>query len=670
MTNGTDKPLVWSGTGNVRQIGIVAPTAGASDTPTTGGACTDGEHNIRITYYNSTDGIESTHYALTAQTCAGGDNTIPLSSLAASSDAQVDKIRIYMTEAGGSTYYYVAEQADTTATYNISISDTDLASNASYSATNFLPPPTDADYIAISHRRLYFANNSSNPSRLYWSEIDTPEYFPAANYRDISPDDSDWITGILAWNDYLYIFKQNGTYVLTDPADPANSILREVSRDIGVIAPDTLCTGQFQRPVSINDWILVPGIIAYTRFGMQGFDGQQWHPLSERVEPIFENLNETNKTLMVGFFNKSKYYLAYQPAKGDAVNSGFVKQTQVTTDTGTENKDATYSTNHDLENFESGTDARINLSNTSTSYDKELKVTVWINWASKTSWGGEEDVWVYNQNVYYEIFVSTDSAVTWESKGAFKQAPSNKSDQILKGSECQYYFYHTFIDSSITNVRLDYFKDEYAYMPNATGIRLVSVEYWRDVSLSSVQNNKVLYYDSLHNAWAGWTGINANCFCAFNGQNDEGEEYFGSSKRGFVYRMNIGNSDDNNPIFWLMQTKHYDCKLRGIKKRFQQLTLSTDIYSNDINLDIIVDRIQKSYHKFSLMPVNSETAYHNEKYHGEVLLDRVVNLIQKTIRLTANALGRFISIKMWGSSKNELTIHNFSLKYTERESLY
>ena len=669
MTNGTDKPLAWSGTGNVRQIGIVAPTAGSSGTPTSGGACTDGEHNIRITYYNSTDDIESSHLTLTAQTCGTGNNTIPLSGLTASSDTQVDMIRIYMTEAGGSTYYYVDQQADTTSTYNISISDTNLASNAVYDATDFLPPPTDADYIALSHRRLFFLNNSDYPSRLYWSEIDQPEYFPAANYRDISPDDNDWGTGILAWNDYLYIFKQNGTYILTDPADPANSILREVSRDIGILAPDTLCTGQFQRPVSVNDWILVPGIIGYTRFGIQGFDGQQWHMLSERVEPILESINEQNKSAMVGFFNKSKYYLSYQPEKGDAVNSGFVFRNQITTDSGNDVKDATYSTDHDLNNYSSTYDARIDLTDTSTSYDKELKVKVWVDWAGMSSWYEDEE-YIYNQNVYYEIFVSKDDAVTWTSKGVFKQAPSTKSDTILKADECQFYFFHTFIDTSVTDIRLDYFKDEYAYMPNANKIRLVSTEYFYDVSLTSVKNNRVLYYDSLHNAWSEWRNIHANSFCAFNGQDDEGEEYFGSSRKGFVYRMNIGSEDDGNDIFWLLHTKNYDCNQRFIKKRFQQLTINSDVYFNTINLDFFTDRIQRSYDKVNLLPTNIDTKYWNEEYFGNVVFDQIINLIQKTLRLPSNALGRFCSLKVWGTGKNPLAFQNFAVKYTERESFY
>lgn len=665
MTNGSNKPLVWDGTNNVRQIGIVAPTSAPSLTEGSTGN-PSGTYYYKVTYYNSTDSIESAPSSA-SNPITVSSKKIELSSIPQSDDAQVDYIYIYRTQDGGSTYYYVASIADGTTTYTDNNSDATIGANATLGSTNYLPPPTNADYIAISHRRLYFANNSSYPSRLYYSEIDTPEYFPATNYRDISPDDGDWITGILAWNDYLYIFKQNGTYVLTDPADPANSILREISRDIGIIAPDTLTTGQFQRPVGVNDWVLVPGIIGYTRFGVQGFDGQQWHPLSERVEPILEELYEVNKKYMTGFFNKGKYYLAYQPEKGNAIDGGFVTYDQSTTDSGNENKDATYSTDHGVDSYSDTYDARIDLSNTSTSYDKEIKVKIYVDWQKYTDLEYE---WIYNNSPSYEIFFSKDSGSTWTS--------ANKTSAVFKAislknvaNKATYYFEHIFVDSSVTNVRLDYFATKYSYLPRPNYIRLVSVQYFYEYSSavtgSDVKNSRMLYYDSLHNAWSEIWGINANCFCAFNGQNDQGEEYFGSSKLGYVYRMNIGSDDDGNDIFALYHSKHYDCGQRGIKKRFQQLTINTNVFPSELNLDVFTDRVQRSYHKFNLLPEKANTKYWNEDHFGKVVFDRIINMVQKTFRLASNSLGRFISVKFWKSSKESLAIQDYSIKYVERE---
>lgn len=668
MTNGANKPLKWLGgsSAEVNQIGIVAPSAGVSGAVTTGGDCTDGEHNIRITYYNSTDSIESTHRTLTARTCSSGDNTIPLSSLAASSDSQVDKIRVYMTEAAGSIYYLVVEQVDTTTTYSISVSDTTLAGNASYEATNYLPPPTDAKYITAMKRRLFLANNSTYKSRLYWSNVvaNGCEYFPTNNYRDINPDDGDVITGIIPWNDYLYIFKQNATYVLTDPNNPGGSYLRDVSEHIGCISPHTLCVGQFKRPVSVGgDWLLTPGIILNSRHGVMGFDGQTFHPLSERVEPILNSLYETNIQEMVGFFNDNKYYLSYTPKEGVPTEGAVVTIKQTTAIT---SDNATFSTDHDVDNYSSTYDAKITLDNTSAS-NQNITVQAHVKWESDT----------YKRQFQlpvYEIFFSYDSGTTWVSKGSF--FPDVTGEVYIN------YYYHSFFDSSVTDVRLDYYDDrlrilngisidDYLGEYNVDYVQLVSVEYQYDYTAavigSNVVNNRILYYDTLHNAWSELRGIKANCFAAWNSSSDEREEFFGSSNTGYVYRMNVGYEDDGNNIFALYESKHYDCKVRSRKKRFHSLSLSTDIYAGNLNLDVFVDRVQVDHRSFNLLPTGESETYWNEKYFGEAIFDRVINLIQKAIRLPANSWGRFIAIKLWTSGKNSLAIKDYSIRYVERE---
>lgn len=671
MTNGINKPLAWSGTGNVRQMGIVAPSAGSSALDS-GGTCTDGVHQIRITYYNSTDSIESSHYTVTSRTCGSGNNKINLSSLAASSDSQVDYIRIYMTAAGGSTFYYVTQQSDSTATYVINASDATIQANAAYGATNYLPPPTTAKFIEVASRRIYLTKNSTYKSRLYWSEIDTPEYFPANNYRDINPDDGDVISGLIHWNDMLYVFKENGTYCLTDPADPSNSDLREISKDIGCISPYSIASGFFQRPISKNDWMLVPGIILHTRFGVMGFDGSTFHPLSERVQPILDNLYEVNKSEMVGFFNKHKYYLAYTPKEGTAVSGGVVTFNQLTTDSGSEHKSATYQTDHDPASYSATYDARIDLSNTSTTNDN-LTVTVYIDWVTYLSIGGDEVA--CKQEVQYEIFFSYDSGVSWKSKGVFKYLIGDQMP-LLKRSELVYYYNHVFNDSSVTNVRLDYFYAyNYTYKPAglASKVNLEKVSYKYDytetITGSDVVNNQVLYYDSLHNAWSDWRNIRANCFCAWNGSGDKGEEFFGSSKEGLVYLLNTGYDDDGQDIFSLFQSKYYDVSNRIQQKRFNAITFTSDVFSDILHIEIMVDRVQRDYWNITLLPTYDSQIYWNDKYHGDVISDNVVNMIQKTLKMSSNSAGRYISIKFWKSSKSELQVKDFGIKYFEREGI-
>jgi hypothetical protein len=671
-------------------MGIAPPSAGTSALANDG-SCTNGIHNIRITYYNSTDDIESTYYSLTARTCTSGppaQNKINLTNLAASSDPQVDKIRIYMTEAGGTTYYLVVEQVDTTATYSISVSDATLIANTSFSAGENDSPPTDADFICMAGRRLYLYNNSSHPSRLYWSETGEPEYFGSGeNFRDINKNDGDVGTGMIYWNNYLYLFKENSTWVLTDPTDPANSQLENVSPTIGCVSPYSIASGMFQRPLDIpgGDYILVDGIILNSRFGVLGFDGKQFWPLSERVEPILDSLYETNIKELAGFFNNNKYYLAYTAKKGTPTTGGFVSFNQFTTDTGSENKDATftlasdYSTsfsNHDPNNFETGVDAKIDLDNTSAT-NSNINVFVYIDWKKSKHSKHLEDY--YNFPLQYEIFFSYDNGTNWTSKGVFKQSPSESyptwgiSGTYVPEKDVIFYWNHTFYDSSVTNIRLDYMWNYLGNDTVANYVRLSSVEYWYKYTAtiigSDVVNDKMLYYDTLHNAWSELRGMKANCFCAWNGSGDEREEFFGGSKLGYVYKMNVGTSDDGNEIFALYQSKHLDCKDRSRKKRFHQLNFNTDIFNSIIHLDIFIDRTQRTAWKTLLLPKDADTTYWKEKYFGEFTWDRVVNMINKTFRLPTTSLGRFIGFQLWTSSKESLAIQDYSIKYVTRESM-
>ena len=59
------------------------------------------------------------------------------------------------------------------------------------------------------HNYLFVAGVAAYPNRLYWSDINTPTTFTAANVVDINPGDGDEITGLATFNDELYVFKRN-----------------------------------------------------------------------------------------------------------------------------------------------------------------------------------------------------------------------------------------------------------------------------------------------------------------------------------------------------------------------------------------------------------------------------------------------------------------------------
>ncbi len=70
-------------------------------------------------------------------------------------------------------------------------------------------------YGAWFHNYLFVANTTSYPSRLYWSNLGVPGTFSGTDYLDVSPNDGDYITGMIGFNDELYVFKQNTIWTIT-----------------------------------------------------------------------------------------------------------------------------------------------------------------------------------------------------------------------------------------------------------------------------------------------------------------------------------------------------------------------------------------------------------------------------------------------------------------------
>ena len=75
--------------------------------------------------------------------------------------------------------------------------------------------PPRCKYCTVFNERAFMAGDADYPNRLYYSALGNPDYFPASNFLDITPDDGDEITGLMKFAGRLYIFKTNTTATLT-----------------------------------------------------------------------------------------------------------------------------------------------------------------------------------------------------------------------------------------------------------------------------------------------------------------------------------------------------------------------------------------------------------------------------------------------------------------------
>ena len=99
--------------------------------------------------------------------------------------------------------------------------------------------PPHGQYVAPHKNYLFMAHTTANPSRLHFSDVINLESWPALNFIDISPNDGDWITGLLPFDDYLIITKQRSVWALVGDGT-SDFAVKRIHSGIGCIAPRSL----------------------------------------------------------------------------------------------------------------------------------------------------------------------------------------------------------------------------------------------------------------------------------------------------------------------------------------------------------------------------------------------------------------------------------------------
>lgn len=666
MTNGENRPMKWlGGTGRVEQIGISAPSDGSAAFSGVG-ACTAGAHGVRITWYNATAGTESNYEDLGTITSAGSDE-LHISSLTDSTDSQVSHLRIYMTEAGGSTYYLAASVA-IGGTYMHELDDAALKVLATMQAVvddgDADVPPEKAKYIAAAKQRLFlgyiYRSGAWRKDEFAWSEViglnvTEPEYFSTVSWRRVNTRGGE-ITRLVLWGDYLYIFHTKGICVLTDPADPDNSQITELVQTTGCTSPWSVQVGMFQRPVPAppelrtEEFELVPGIIYKGKWGVMGFDGTREHPLAEKVVKSLEAIAPTVEEDVIGFFNKGKYYLAYGERYGAAGESQTIKE--LTTGSGGELVGALFS----LDNaYEAGTDAVNFLAHTSKA-NSEIKVAIHI--PLNQNWN------IYKKEMYvtagFAIYFSYDSGATWTEK--LRTAQANTGN--FRGT-AQENFEFTFVDSAVTAVRLDYFFRSPAQNYTIAAINLVHVQYSYDPS-ASIVNTRMLYYDSMVNQWAKIRDWHAAAFCRLDNMGDDGAEIMGHSSNGCLYRINEGTDDDGANIFAKLVTGYTDAKFPEAKKVWLRDSVVMDLGTEDVNFIAYVDKLERGNRAMSRRSDSMNDQYYDDNYYGDGFFNLAEGEKNFAMNLDPNA-GYRLCEEIWVSGREALVVRGRIASFIRRD---
>lgn len=98
---------------------------------------------------------------------------------------------------------------------------------------------TYGSYLVVANTT---ESGTSFPTRVRWSDINTINSFPSLNFIDVESNDGDKITGIVAFDESVYIFKKHSIYrmLITGLDGPDAFIIRPFSRNIGAWAKNTI----------------------------------------------------------------------------------------------------------------------------------------------------------------------------------------------------------------------------------------------------------------------------------------------------------------------------------------------------------------------------------------------------------------------------------------------
>lgn len=311
-TDGYNQPIKWDGTSaSATYLGSCLGTDASS------GAGPNGTYTYKISFYTSTYecvlGIASAPVTVT-------DNDINLSMIPIGPDTYLGEDiigrKVYRIENGGTTWKLLTNGTianNTATTLTDSDSDADITGRTAYPTVNystvFSGQPPKGKFCLVHSNRLWLANDPSYPSRAYYSEDATPDFFEPDAYFNIRENDGDSITFMKTVLGILTISKNNTIQkIYTDGDDPASDwSISDPFSFVGCKAPYT----------AINT---IEGIIYLSYDGLYKFNGQYSVLISDNVSNTIKDVLESNFANCWAEYYKNTYYLSY-PSKETGVST-------------------------------------------------------------------------------------------------------------------------------------------------------------------------------------------------------------------------------------------------------------------------------------------------------------------------------------------------------------
>lgn len=202
-SDGVSKPQKSSDGTTWHNLGIIKPSSKPIVTLLTSPADLKGIYQYCYTYYNSLDGTESQPSPYSTELDIQ-EKAVSISVIA-SSDPQVNKIKIYRLGGNNTAMSLVVELSNVSATYTDTDADIDIIGTVLDSFDN-APAPIGLKYLTEANAMFFGALND----KLYFSDIAYVNYWSTFNFIDFDSA----ITGIGAVQNGLLVFTKYKTYIV------------------------------------------------------------------------------------------------------------------------------------------------------------------------------------------------------------------------------------------------------------------------------------------------------------------------------------------------------------------------------------------------------------------------------------------------------------------------
>lgn len=174
-------------------------------------------------------------------------------------------------------------------------------------------------YLIWFHNFLWALGNATYKNRAYYSNLGDPDTFGAADYIDISPDDSDVITGAFSLRDEMFITKQFRSYSFQGWTEASFSIqlINDMMGSYGATSAIGFAnTGNDLLFPSYNGNIPAIRSMKRTSQGMTEYGGC----VTEEIETTMNGLSKAYLNKISSVYD-GKYVWFFLPTGSDSYNS-------------------------------------------------------------------------------------------------------------------------------------------------------------------------------------------------------------------------------------------------------------------------------------------------------------------------------------------------------------